>query len=84
MPGVCVVTDISWNMLLNTNLKVLGSAPYICGITATLKFINQIALIEDREHIIMNRAKYSSSCKDGSNHIRIITACNRRRNLIGN
>ena len=40
MPRCCVITDISWNMLFNSNLKALGSAPYICGITATLKFIN--------------------------------------------
>ena len=32
----------------------------------------------------MNRAKYSSSCQDGSNHSCIITACKSRRNLIGN
>ena len=32
----------------------------------------------------MNRAKCSSSCKDGSNQSRIITGCNRGRNLIGN
>ena len=47
MLGCCVVTNISWNMLFNSNLKALGSAPYISGITATLKFINQIALLED-------------------------------------
>ena len=32
----------------------------------------------------MNRAKCSSSCKDGSNHSCIITACKRGRNPIGN
>ena len=79
-----MVTNISWNMLSESNLKTLGSAPYICGITATLKFINEIALLKDREHILMNRAKCSPSCKDGSNHSRIIIVCNRRRNLIGN
>ena len=34
-----MVTNISWVMLFNSNLKALGSAPYICGITATLKYI---------------------------------------------
>ena len=84
MPGCCMVTDISWNMLFNSNLKALGSVPYICSITATLKFINQIALLEDKEYILTKRAKYSSSCKDGSNLGRIITVSNRGRNLIGN
>ena len=37
--------------------------------------------MEDREHILMNRAKCSLSSKDGSNHSQIITACNRGRNL---
>ena len=54
MLGCCVITNISWNMLFNSNLKALVNSPYICGITATLKFINQIALLEDREHIFCN------------------------------
>ena len=84
MPEYWVVPNISWNMLFNSNLKALGSAPYRCDITVTLEFINLITLLEDREHILMNTAKCSSSCKDGSNPSRVITACNRRRNLIGN
>ena len=36
MPRYCVVTNISWNMLFDSNLKTLGSVPYIFGITATL------------------------------------------------
>ena len=79
MSGCCVVTNISWNMLFNSNLNI-----HICGLTATLKFINQIALLEDRKHILMNRAKCTSSCKDGSNPSRIKTACNRERKLLGN
>ena len=83
-PGCCVVMDMSWNMLFNSNLRASWSAPYICGITATLKFINQIALYEDRKHILLNSAKSSSSSKDGWKHSRIITACNKGRNLLGN
>ena len=71
-------------MLFNSNLKSLGSAPHICSITATLKFINPIALLEVGEHIPMNRVKYSLSSKEVMNHSRIITACNRGRNLIAN
>ena len=41
-------------------------------------------MLKDREHIIMNRAKCRSSCKDDSKHSRIITMCNRGRNLINN
>ena len=84
MFGCCVVTDISLKMLFNSNLKALGSAPYICWITAALKFINQISLLEDRKHILMNKAKCSLISKDGSNHSCFITTCNRGRNLIGN
>ena len=40
--------------------------------------------MKDREHMLMNRRKYSLSCKDGSNHRCIILACNRERNLISN
>ena len=32
----------------------------------------------------MSRAKYSSSCKNGLNHSRIKTTCNRGRNVISN
>ena len=73
MSRCCVLTNIFWNKQFDYNLKVLGSASYICSITAILKFINQVAFWEDREHILMNRAKRSLSSKDGLNHSRIIT-----------
>ena len=82
-PGSCTVPNISGNMLFYSNLKTMGSEPSICGIAATLKFINKIASLKDREHIIMSIAKCSSSYNDGSNPNRVITTSNIGWNHIG-
>ena len=39
------------------SLKAFGGLPYTCGIIATLKLINFITLLKDREHVHMSRAK---------------------------
>ena len=67
----CVVTNISWTLLFNSNLKAFESALYIyiCGITATLTSINQICLLEDSEHILMNHGRIIRVCNWGRNHI---------------
>ena len=46
MAECSVVTNISLKLPFNSNLKALGRAIYISNITATVKFINQIALLE--------------------------------------
>ena len=80
MPGCCVVTDISWNMLFNSNLKALGSAPYICGITGGLIFhvehFTFLSFLVDQRNTTIKKGSILPRCLhsfivnslNGSNH----------------
>ena len=45
MPGYCVVMDVSGDMLLNSNLKVLGGTPYIY-IYIYIAYVSQYLFVE--------------------------------------